>query len=143
MKTFQHHALTVLMALVGLSSVAAQAAERMPQVAAAAGTTANIRGLSPAQLSAIRSIGRNVLTAKKTGGRDSEDVAQLASLRASVNALIAADIQPVPITVAGEESRDQRSQRDKVARLREAARGDARALVAQLRSRSELKAARA
>lgn len=141
MNHHHHQIWAALLALLSLSTISAQAAERT--VGQAPTATNEVRALSPAQITAIRGISRNVLAAKKSGGQDSEDVAQLSRLRASVDALIAADIQPVSITVAGEESSDQRSTRDKIVRLREVAGGEAHALVAQLRSRSELKAARA
>ena len=102
--------------------------------------------LSANQLYAIRGISRNVLAAKKSGAEDGADAAQLASLRASLDALIAADLDPgnrTPITVQGQESGEQRSVREKVASLRMAARADAGAMAAQLRRRGEIKAAHA
>lgn len=145
----KHHprpTLATLLALVSLSVLPAQAAERMPQAPTAVASEAAAHTLSPAQLTAIRGIGRNVLAAKKSGTEDSADVAQLASLRAVLDALIAADFDPknrTPITVQGQESGEQRKTREKVASLRETARSDARAMAAQLRSRSEIKAAHA
>lgn len=146
MKHHPHPTLATLLALVSLSVLPAQATERTPQAPTAAASEAAPRTLSPAQLGAIRGISRNVLAAKKSGSEDSADAAQLASLRASLDALIAADLDPrnrTPITVQGQESGEQRSVREKVARLRESARADARAVAAQLRSRGELKAAHA
>jgi hypothetical protein len=143
-----HPMVATLLALVCLSAVSAQAAERTsesrPQAPVAAASA--IRALSPAQLTVIRGIGRNVLAAKKSGQEDSADAAQLASLRASLDQLIAADLDPrnrTPITVQGQESGEQRKAREKIANLRESTRADARALAAQLRRRGELKAARA
>lgn len=137
-------ALAALLALSGLWTLAAQAAERAPQASAAA--TSEARALNPAQLTAIRGISRNVLAAKKSGVEDSADTAQLVSLRASLDALIAADLDPrnhTPITVQGQESGEQRRAREKIANLRESVRADARALAAQLRQRGEVKAAHA
>jgi hypothetical protein len=104
------------------------------------------RALSPERLAAIRTVGRHVLAAKKSGTEDAADAAQLAGLRASLDALIAADLDPknrTPITVQGQESGEQRKTREKVASLREAAHTDARAVAAQLRNRGEIKAAQA
>ncbi|MFX8429706.1 hypothetical protein ABTL63_19220, partial [Acinetobacter baumannii] len=58
--------------------------------------------LNPAQITAIRSISRNVLAAKKSSTEDGTDAAQLASLRSSLDALIATDLDPrnrPPITL--------------------------------------------
>lgn len=104
------------------------------------------RGLSPEQISAIRKVGRNVLAAKKSGEEDSADAAQLSSLRTSLDALITADLAPknrAPITLEGPESIEQRKSLEKLAHLRDSTRNDARALAAQLRNRSEIKAAQA
>lgn len=138
--------LTMLLSVAGLSALPALAEERAPQTSAtatvAAAVTKPVRGLSPARISAIRGIGRSVLVAKKSGQEDLEDTAQLTSLRASVDALLSTDTQPALITVANEESSEQRRVRDKVTRLRETARGDARAVAVQLRNHSERIAAR-
>lgn len=123
-----------------------QAAERASHAPAAAASKAAARSLAPAQLTAIRGIGRNVLSAKKSGGEDSADATELASLRASLDALIAADLDPrngTPITVQGQETGEQRKAREEAASLRQSTRADARALAAQLRSRGEVKAAQA
>lgn len=136
-------ALAALLASLSLA-LPVQAADRAAQAPGAAASEA--RALTPAQLSAIRGISRNVLAAKKSGQEDSADASQLASLRASLDALIAADLDPknrAPITVQGQESNEQRKAREKFATLRDSARSDARALAAQLRSRSEIKAAQA
>lgn len=144
MNNHQNQTRAVLLALLSISAIAAQAAERVPQAPAAAASEA--RALTPAQLTAIRGISRNVLAAKKSGAEDGADGAQLASLRASLDQLIAADLDPknrAPITVQSHESGEQRKAREKVMNLREAARTDARAVAAQLRDRGELKAAHA
>lgn len=144
MNHHQNPTRAALLALLSLSAISAHAAERAPQAPTAAASEA--RALSPAQLTAIRGIGRNVLAAKKSGSEDSADAAQLAGLRASLDALIAADLDPksrAPITVQGQESGEQRKTREKVMSLREATRTDARAVAAQLRTRGELKAAHA
>lgn len=136
------------MALMAALASTAQAADR-PLPSAMQGSTAAsqaaARVLSPAQIQLIRTVGRHVLAAKKSGAEDGDDAAQLSSLRASLDRLIAADLDPknrAPITVQGHENDEQRSRRETVAGLREAARADARALAAQLRGRSELKASR-
>ncbi|MBT0960255.1 hypothetical protein [Denitromonas iodatirespirans] len=137
--------LTALLALLSLAATSAYAAER-PAQAPAAAREAAVRTLSPAQITAIRAVGRNVLAAKKSAAEDGADAAQLSRLRASLDAVIAADLDPrnrTPITVQGEESGAQRKARQRVASLRESARADARAVAAQLRSRGELKAAHA
>jgi len=143
MNKHQKYTLASLLASLSLA-LPAHAAERTAQASAVAASEA--RALTPAQLCAIRGISRNVLAAKKSGAEDSADAAQLASLRASLDQLIAADLDPknrAPITVQGHESGEQRKMREKVASLRESARADARALAAQLRQRGELKAAHA
>lgn len=139
----QYKTLVALLALLSLSALPAQAAEHAPQTSTAA--TSEARALNSAQLTAIRVISRNVLAAKKSGTEDGTDAAQLASLRASLDQLIAAELAPrigTPITLQGEESGEQSRTRERVASLRESARADARAVAAQLRSRGELKAAR-
>ncbi len=96
----------------------------------------NARPLSATQLTAIRSVGRHVLAAKKSGAEDGEDAAQLTKLRASLDALIAAELDPknrTPITVQGQESSEQSRTRAAVAKLRESARSDGQAVVSQLR----------
>lgn len=105
-----------------------------------------MRGLSPAQLTAIRGVGRNVLGAKESGAEDSADVEQLRRVRTTVDALIAVDLDPqyrAPLTVQSQETNEQRKTREKVDYSRESVRADARALAAQLRQRGELKASHA
>ena len=100
------------------------------------------QGLNAGQLSAIRMVGRQVLAAKHSASQDDgSDVAQLSSLRTTLDKLIAADLDPAnrsPITVQGQESTEQRSRRERTLGLRDAARADARAVTSQLRSRGEL-----
>jgi hypothetical protein len=127
-------ALTACLVLISTSSFAAEPID------------SSTRALSPTQIQAIRGISRNVLAAKKSGVEDDADVAQLASLRGSLDQLIAADLDPknrAPITVQGQESGEQRKTRARVTNLRDTARSDARAVVAQMRQRGETKAARA
>lgn len=141
MNNNQNIALTAL-ALLGLSGVSTQAAERTSQAPGVA--TIEARALSPTQLAAIRGISRNVLAAKKSGSDDGADAAQLASLRASVDQLMAVDLDPknrAPITVQGQESGEQGRTREKVAKLREVARSNAAAMASQLRRRGELNVA--
>lgn len=143
MNSYHTPALAALLASLCLA-LPVQAADRAAQAPGAAASEA--RALTPAQLTAIRGVSRNVLAAKKSGQEDSADASQLASLRASLDALIAADLDPknrAPITVQGQESNEQRKTREKFATLRDSTRSDARALAAQLRSRSEIKAAQA
>jgi hypothetical protein len=131
--------LAALLAAASLSTPPARAAERSPS--AVVDETA-LRSLNPAQLAAIRAVGRNVLAAKASGVENASDVdvGQLARLRSTLDALIGAELDPnnrTPITLQGQESGEQRASRERVAALHESARADARALSAQLRSRSE------
>lgn len=134
-----------VMSLAALSAASVNAAE---SASAREPVSANreAHALKPAQITAIRIISRNVLAAKRSGAEESTDAAHLASLRVSLDQLIAADLDPqnrTPITVQGQESDEQRKTSEKVARLREAARSDALAVVEQLNHRGELKAAHA
>ncbi len=126
--------LTSLFGLAALLAVAALPARAdAPRIEPAA-------HLSPERLAAIRGIGRNVLAAKKSGVEDDADAAQLARLRASLDALIAADLDPknrTPITVQGQETGEQRKGRERVVALRESTRADARTLATQLRGTPE------
>ena len=135
-----------LLILAVLLAATAHAAERVaPQGAPPKSGEAVARALPPAQINAIRAVGRNVLAAKKSGADDPADAAQLVRLRASLDRLIATDLDPrnrLPITLQGDESSAQRKARTAVADLREAARSDARALAAQLRERGGLMASR-
>lgn len=102
----------------------------------------SVRELAPAQLAAIRAIGRNVLTAKKSAVDDPADAEQLGRLRAVVNALAAAELETdksAVITPQGGESPARALATDR----RDAARADARALAAQLRERGGILASRA
>jgi len=143
MNKHQRDTYAALLASLSLA-LPVHAAERTEQVSTTAASEA--RTLTPAQLTAIRGISRNVLAAKKSGPEDGADAAQLASLRASLDQLMADDIAPKnrpPVTLQGQESGEQRTTRERVASMREAARTDARAMAAQLRHRGELKAAHA
>lgn len=135
----------VAAAMVAMGGAQGQAV-RGP-VAQAGVAQAAPQGLNAGQLSAIRLVGRQVLAAKHSGSQDDGgDTAQLARLRAALDKLIAADLDPAnrtPITVQGQESTEQRSRRERTLGLRDAARADARAVTAQLRSRGELVRSRA
>ncbi len=136
-----------LLTLAVLLATTAHAAERVtPQGAPQKPGDAAAHALAPAQINAIRAIGRSVLAAKKSGTDDPADAAQLARLRASLDRLIAVDLDPrnrLPITLQGEESTAQRKAHTAVAELRATARSDAQALAAQLRERASLMASRA
>ncbi len=132
-----------VMSLAVLSAVSVHAAE-IATSKAPVSATKEVHALNPVQIAAIRGISRNVLAAKKSGAENGDDAAQLASLRSSVDALIAADLdaaRDTPITVQGQESNEQRKVREKVVSLRQAARTEASGLVTQLRQRSERKKA--
>lgn len=104
-----------------------------------------VQGMSPERLAAIRTVGRHVLAAKKSGVEDVADAELLAQLRATVDRLIAADHEPgnrTPITVQGQGSDTQHSSQEKAQVLRAAAQSDARALAGQLRHRADLIASR-
>lgn len=142
MNCHQVRTLAALLTVIGLFAITTQAAERTSPAPVSREPSA----LSPAQLSAIRGVSRNVLAAKKSGIEDGADADQLARLRSTVDQLIAADVDPrnrTPITVQGKESDEQRDVRDRVSRLRDTSRADARAVAAQLRQRGEVKAAHA
>jgi hypothetical protein len=124
------------MALLIASAGFSQAQESRPET----------RPLSTDQLSSIRAVSRNVLAAKKSGIEDSTDVDQLKKLRATLDQLIASELDPknrLPITVQGQENGEQRRKRDGVENLRRTARSDASALATNLRQRGERKAAQA
>ncbi len=143
MSNHQKYTLAALLTSLGLG-LPVHAADRTAQASAA--TAIDARALTPAQLAAIRGISRSVLAAKKSSAEDGADAAQLTRLRGSLDQLIAADLDPknrAPITVQGQESGEQRKTRERVASLRDSARSDARAAAAQLRQRSEIKAAKA
>lgn len=104
------------------------------------------RALAPAQLAAIRAIGRNVLAAKKSAADDPADAEQLGKLRAAVDALTAAELETdrsAVITRQDGESPARPAARAPAADRRDAARAEARALAAQLRERGGLLALRA
>lgn len=125
--------------LLAATSVAhAQAPE--PQSTADAEAVAH--GLAPAQIAAIRAIGRNVLAAKKSAVEDPADAEQLTKLRAAVESLIATEIDPksrAPITIQGTASASQSPAHAAAATRRD----NARTLAAQMRQRGELMASRA
>jgi hypothetical protein len=137
----------MLATLAPVVSPSARAAESGPGTSSGEASKAPpVRGLSPEQLSAVRRVGRNVLAAKKSGDEDGADAVQLDRLRAAVDALIAADLDPrnrMPISVQGQETGEQSQARERLSRVRASARADARALAAQVRRRGEIKAAQA
>lgn len=105
----------------------------------------SIRELAPAQLAAIRAIGRNVLAAKKSATDDPADAEELGKLRAAVNALVAAEREAdtsTAITLQGREAAPQPA-RKRAAERRDTARADAHALAAQMRERGGILASRA
>ncbi len=113
---------------------------------AADDAAAPARGLAPAQIAAIRAIGRNVLAAKKSAVEDPADAAQLSKLRIAVESLLAAELDPenhAPLTVQGAESASQGQAQAAAAVRRDTARTDARALAGQMRQRGELMASHA
>ncbi|MHB1215314.1 MAG: hypothetical protein ACYCY9_10035 [Thiobacillus sp.] len=106
----------------------------------------SIRELAPAQLAAIRTIGRNVLAAKKSAVDDPADAEQLGRLRAAVNALVAAELDVdsrATITVLNGETPALPLARRLAVERRDTARTDARALAAQLHQQGEVLASRA
>lgn len=108
-------------------------------------TTAPARGLAPAQVAAIRAIGRNVLAAKKSAVDDPADAEQLGKLRAAVDTLIASELDAkmqAPITAQGEGASGLSPAHAAAIELRETARTDARILAGQLRQRGKLIAQR-
>lgn len=129
--------------LLAATSVAhAQAPEPQPT----ADVAAVAHGLAPAQIAAIRAIGRNVLAAKKSAVEDPADAEQLSKLRAAVESLIAVELDPknrAPLTVQGTASASQGPAQAAATARRDSARTDARALAGQMRQRGELLASRA
>ena len=134
-----------------LLATTAYAAERpLPQStpAPAAPGAVMTRPLAPAEINAIRVMGRNVLAAKKKGNSDAEesaDAEQLARMRASLDQLIAVDFiqNSSPITLQGQENAEQTQSRAALAEQRATARVNAHATVDEMRSRGVLMAARA
>lgn len=127
-------------ALAAAPGLAKAPADDAPNAAAPA------RGLAPVQVAAIRAIGRNVLAAKKSAVEDPADAEQLGRLRATVDTLIATELDlkiRVPITAQGQASASQGQENAATVELRETARTDARAHAGQIRQRGELMASRA
>lgn len=117
-----------------------------PETQSTADAAAVAHGLAPAQIAAIRAIGRNVLAAKKSAVEDPADAEQLTKLRAAVESLIAVELDPknrAPITIQGTASASQSPAHAAAATRRDTARTDARALAGQIRQRGELMASRA
>lgn len=105
----------------------------------------SVRELAPAQLSAIRAIGRNVLAAKKRAVDDPADREQISQLRAAVNTLVAAELDAgnrASITAQNGEA-PVLPQAMLAAERRDAARADARARAEQVRRHGDLLASRA
>lgn len=131
-----HYRLNILACVLLAATPAAHAESLQPRNAAAA-----VRGLAPAQISAIRAIGRSVLAAKQSAAEDPADAAQLARLRGAVDTLISADFDPgntPPVTLQSEESASQRKARADSAQRRAAARTDALAVAGQMRQHGAL-----
>lgn len=106
----------------------------------------SVRELAPAQLSAIRAIGRNVLAAKKSAVDDPADAEQLGKLRAAVNTLVVAELDAgnrAAITVQNGEAPVLPQARRLAIERRDTARADGRALAEQVRRHGELLASRA
>lgn len=106
----------------------------------------SVRGLAPAQLAAIRAIGRNVLAAKKSAADDTADAEQLGRLRTTVNTLVAAELDAdnrASITVQNGEAPVLPQARGLAAERRDTARADARALAEQARRHGDLLASHA
>lgn len=104
--------------------------------------------LSSEQIAAIRIVGRNVLTARKSGrdagAGDAADRAQLDGLRAQIDRLIDADLTSFePISLAGRDAAEQRRAAQESAARATSAHAEGRALAAQLRNQSAQRAARA
>lgn len=155
-----HFKLGVLLA--ALAATTLQAAERPSvQPGNSAAAEAAARSLSPAQINAIRAIGRGVLAAKKSGVEDAADAEQLSQLRASLDRVIAADLEPQNRSALtahgqggsekaaeppGDKDGDKKAAHEQGARsrqgLRESARADARSLASQLKNRGEWQASR-
>lgn len=136
--------LTPLVAAAVVVSTAAYA--QTPIVEKSGIEAVRARALPPMQVEAIRVIGHNVLSAKKSSIDDPNDAEQLAQLRAAVDRLIAVDLDPsnrMPITVMGEGTQEQRAARLRITKRRETAQADARALAGQLRGRRGILASRA
>lgn len=106
----------------------------------------SIRELAPAQLAAIRAIGRNVLAAKKRAADDPADREQISQLRAAVNTLVAAELDAgnrAAITVQNGEAPVLPQARRLAIERRDAARTDARTRAEQVRRHGDLLASRA
>lgn len=119
-----------------------------PEPQSTANAVATPHGLAPAQITAIRAIGRNVLAAKKSAVEDPADAAQLAKLRGMVESLIATDLDstsqtPITLQIQGGQTPGPSPARVAATALRETTRIDARALAGQMRQRGELIASRA
>lgn len=105
----------------------------------------SIRELAPAQLAAIRAIGRNVLAAKKRTADDPADREQISQLRAAVNTLVAAELDAgnrASITAQNGDA-PVLPQAMLAAERRDTARTDARARAEQVRRHGGLLASRA
>lgn len=134
-----------VLALAGLSAASVHASEiASPKTPSSA--TKEAYALNPSQIAAIRVISRNVLAAKKSGADNSDDAAQLSSLRTRLDQLISVELEPMSHssnTPEGQRSEDLSKARAKKAALREAGRSDGRDMVTQLRRYGDLKASRA
>lgn len=101
-----------------------------PAPAASTSPAANKhKALAPAQINAIRFIGRNVLAAKKSAQDDPSDALQLNQLRSTVDQLLAAEFDQPRISLSGQSVGTEAAER------RTAGHARVRALAAQLRER--------
>ena len=111
-----------------------------PEATEPAAGQAPVHALTPAKLEAIRSVGRNVLMAKKLGPESTTDQDQIATLRKAVDDLIAAQFDPAhrsAITVQGQVSAQAQAQRSRAASLRREAHTRAQDVTARLRRRAD------
>lgn len=122
--------------------LAASSVHATPTDTSAPETT--VRELAPAQLSAIRAIGRNVLAAKKSAVDDSADTEALGRLRSTVNSLVAVELETDTSTAITREGAvpTPRPALARAAERRATARADARVLVERLRERGGILASR-
>jgi hypothetical protein len=96
-----------------------------------------LSALSPAQITAIRSVGRNVLTAKNSQEKSEVDTEMLEKLRSNISQLIAIELAPenrAPITVQNQkENAAEHPSRTAFLEQRKVAHANARKLVGQIK----------
>lgn len=135
--------LNALIVVVLLVTSAHAAENNMPRSDTSISDYSARHALSPAQINAIRAMGRNVLAAKKTADKDNDDaIEELSRLRASLDQFIAVNIDPQnrsPITVQGqEESAEELHSRETISGQRKAAHSKALELTGQFREHAAL-----